>query len=154
MVKRGRGDLRVGCRPWSASPVAGAHELTPAHRDRLIERQDATSELPRQELIHPGFQSTPLRTRRQALDAADDLAKRNVRKEQVRRPPASQPPGHARRRNRAHHLADDVGVEQKPPIAHRSTGRPDEPSLSKLKSSPTKGELRKNASSSSPVCAG
>ena len=134
----------------SAAPV----EPPPDHRRRLVECQDATGKLPWQKLGHPRLESAAPGTDGKAGHATHDLAQRDRSEEQLERLPSSDPGEDICVRLRPHELADHVRIENESRRAHSSIDRPDERSRSKLTSSPTSGELRKKAISSSPVCAG
>ena len=67
------GDLGVDHGLRAATPLYGGHELTPDLRRRLIERQDASFELPREVAAHPAQQAPAPASIRQPGDPRADL---------------------------------------------------------------------------------
>ncbi len=150
MHERGRGKEAVHDRQCNAASAALSHQVAPALRDRVVDRQDAPGKPLWQIVGKPGGQCRAPTAVLQQCDAAAKLGDRGHADERAILVDRIKPCQDFRRRCRPLNLRQHVGVEQQ---IHGISSRGASCTRSSSRSAPRSGEASRN-SASVPLRAG
>ena len=147
-----RSDLGICCGGTTSRTVSIAHEASPYGSRAAVERQNSSFELPDEVLLDPSLEACATLMLPDLPSASNKLPNCLSGEKEIRRTPGLQPFEDSLPGSWPYRLADNVGALKEghqPSLAER----PADLSRSMGGSISVKGEARRKASSSAPVCA-